>query len=49
MRQVQWLRWVGDAAIQGVSGGEKERASISEALALRSTITAWDKYGFPQF
>ena len=40
---------VGDAAIRGVSGGEKKRVSISEALALRSTITAWDKYGFPQF
>ena len=38
---------VGDAAIRGVSGGEKKRVSISEALALRSTITAWDKYGFP--
>jgi ATP-binding cassette subfamily G (WHITE) protein 2 (SNQ2) len=40
---------VGDAAIRGVSGGEKKRVSISEALALRSAITAWDKYGFPQF
>lgn len=34
---------VGDAAIRGVSGGEKKRVSISEALALRSKITAWDK------
>ncbi|KAF8497411.1 ABC-2 type transporter-domain-containing protein [Russula emetica] len=33
---------VGDAAIRGVSGGEKKRVSISEALALRSTIAAWD-------
>ncbi|KAH9995929.1 ABC-2 type transporter-domain-containing protein [Russula compacta] len=33
---------VGDAAIRGVSGGEKKRVSISEALTLRSTITAWD-------
>ena len=37
---------VGDAAIRGVSGGEKKRVSISEALALRSAITAWDKCGF---
>lgn len=35
---------VGDAAVRGVSGGEKKRVSISEALTLRSTITAWDKY-----
>jgi ATP-binding cassette, subfamily G (WHITE), member 2, SNQ2 len=40
---------VGDAAIRGVSGGEKKRVSISESLALRSAITAWDKYEFPQF
>ncbi|KAI0318674.1 ABC-2 type transporter-domain-containing protein [Amylostereum chailletii] len=33
---------VGDAAIRGVSGGEKKRVSISEALALRSLIGAWD-------
>jgi len=37
---------VGDAAVRGVSGGEKKRVSISEALTLRSTITAWDKYAF---
>ena len=40
---------VGDAAIRGVSGGEKKRVSISEALALRSTITAWDKYVYSVF
>lgn len=34
---------VGDAAIRGVSGGEKKRVSISEALAARGLITAWDK------
>lgn len=34
---------VGDAAIRGVSGGEKKRVSISEALAARSLIGAWDK------
>lgn len=39
---------VGDAAIRGVSGGEKKRVSISEALTLRPLITAWDKYVFTQ-
>jgi ATP-binding cassette subfamily G (WHITE) protein 2 (SNQ2) len=34
---------VGNAAIRGVSGGEKKRVSISEALATRSLIGAWDK------
>ena len=34
---------VGDAAIRGVSGGEKKRVSISEAMTLRSRISAWDK------
>jgi ATP-binding cassette subfamily G (WHITE) protein 2 (SNQ2) len=35
---------VGDASIRGVSGGEKKRVSISEALASRSLINCWDKY-----
>ncbi|KAF9484262.1 pleiotropic drug resistance ABC transporter [Pholiota conissans] len=33
---------VGDASIRGVSGGEKKRVSITEALATRSLITSWD-------
>jgi ATP-binding cassette subfamily G (WHITE) protein 2 (SNQ2) len=33
---------VGDATIRGVSGGEKKRVSISEALATRSLISSWD-------
>jgi ATP-binding cassette subfamily G (WHITE) protein 2 (SNQ2) len=34
---------VGDATIRGVSGGERKRVSIAEALATRSCVTAWDK------
>ncbi|KIJ16544.1 hypothetical protein PAXINDRAFT_113734 [Paxillus involutus ATCC 200175] len=33
---------VGDAALRGISGGEKKRVSISEALATRSLVTSWD-------
>ena len=33
---------VGDASIRGVSGGEKKRVSISEALAARSLLNSWD-------
>jgi ATP-binding cassette subfamily G (WHITE) protein 2 (SNQ2) len=40
---------VGDTAIRGRSGGEEKHVTISEALTPRSTITAWDKYGFLQF
>ncbi|KAG5644209.1 hypothetical protein DXG03_008872 [Asterophora parasitica] len=33
---------VGDNAIRGVSGGEKKRVSIAEALATRSRVHCWD-------
>lgn len=34
---------VGDASIRGVSGGEKKRVSLCEALVSRSLINCWDK------
>lgn len=33
---------VGDASVRGVSGGEKKRVSISEALVTRSLLNSWD-------
>ncbi|KAF9650879.1 pleiotropic drug resistance ABC transporter [Thelephora ganbajun] len=33
---------IGNAAIRGLSGGEKKRVSIAEALACRSLIDCWD-------
>ncbi|KAF7316625.1 Brefeldin A resistance protein [Mycena chlorophos] len=33
---------VGDNAIRGVSGGEKKRVSIAEAIAMRIRMGAWD-------
>ncbi|KAF8247515.1 hypothetical protein K440DRAFT_550851 [Wilcoxina mikolae CBS 423.85] len=33
---------VGNAFVRGVSGGERKRVSIMEALASRSAINAWD-------
>lgn len=38
---------VGDALIRGISGGEKKRVSIAEALATRGCIGAWDKSVVP--
>lgn len=35
---------VGDAAIRGVSGGEKKRVSLSEMMSSRALIGAWDKW-----
>jgi len=34
---------IGDAILRGISGGEKRRVSICEALATRTCLTAWDK------
>ncbi|KAJ8595721.1 hypothetical protein M405DRAFT_806639 [Rhizopogon salebrosus TDB-379] len=33
---------IGNAAIRGISGGEKKRVSIAEALSCRSLIGSWD-------
>ncbi|KAF8329221.1 pleiotropic drug resistance ABC transporter [Amanita rubescens] len=33
---------IGNAAIRGVSGGEKKRVSIAEVLATRALISCWD-------
>lgn len=38
---------VGNAAIRGVSGGERKRVSIAEALATRAKLGCWDKCVFP--
>lgn len=34
---------VGDHSIRGVSGGERKRVSICEALASRAMLGSWDK------
>lgn len=34
---------IGNAKIHGLSGGEKKRVSICEALATRARVTSWDK------
>ncbi|KAG6330183.1 hypothetical protein ID866_8906, partial [Astraeus odoratus] len=33
---------VGNAAIRGISGGEKKRVSIAEAICCRGRVAAWD-------
>ncbi|RAH84335.1 hypothetical protein BO86DRAFT_240206 [Aspergillus japonicus CBS 114.51] len=33
---------VGDAFIRGVSGGERRRVSLAEAMAINSTLVSWD-------
>ncbi|CAO1616995.1 unnamed protein product [Jaminaea pallidilutea] len=33
---------VGDAAIRGLSGGERKRVTLQEALVTRASVTAWD-------
>jgi ATP-binding cassette subfamily G (WHITE) protein 2 (SNQ2) len=38
-----WKTLVGDASIRGISGGEKKRVGISQGLAAKSLINAWDK------
>ena len=35
--------YVGDEFVRGVSGGERKRVSIAEALVTRARISAWDK------
>jgi ATP-binding cassette, subfamily G (WHITE), member 2, SNQ2 len=33
---------VGDEFVRGVSGGERKRVSIAEAMATRARVQAWD-------
>ena len=35
---------VGDAALRGISGGEKKRVSLAEAMSARGKLVCWDKY-----
>lgn len=42
LRRVRETR-IGDHSTRGLSGGEKKRVTIAEALSLRFKIGAWDK------
>ena len=35
---------VGDAALRGISGGEKKRVSLAEVMSARGKLVCWDKY-----
>lgn len=35
---------VGNASLRGISGGEKKRVSIAEAMSARGKLVCWDKY-----
>ena len=35
---------VGDASLRGISGGEKKRVSLAEAMSARGKLVCWDKY-----
>jgi ABC-type multidrug transport system ATPase subunit len=40
---------VGNEFIRGVSGGEKKRVSIAEAMITKASAQSWDKYGRHSF
>ena len=35
---------IGDAALRGISGGEKKRVSLAEVMSARGKLVCWDKY-----
>jgi hypothetical protein len=46
LRQVKEVR-VGDSRVPGCTTAEKKRVSISEVLAARCLVGAWDQYVSP--
>lgn len=40
--QKQIDTWVGDEYIRGLSGGEKKRLTLMEAMVAQASITCWD-------